>query len=303
MKGEYVDSENGNPNNMFSKLHHHHHQRQNQPFSHHFPLSHQSQPPISDDPNDPSTTPNSSLPRLGSASTDGASIEVVRRPRGRPPGSKNKPKQPLLFSREPNPAMNPYVLEIPGGHDVVDAISTFSRRKNIGICVLTGSGTVSNVTIRQLSSTPGAVITFHGRFDILSLSATFLPPTTSYQVPNTFSISLAGPQGQIVGGFVAGSLVAAGTVYIVAATFNNPSYHQLPGGGGGGEETRNTMSSGGDGEGEGQSPPFSGGGGDSTGHGGGSESCGVSMYSNHFGGGSDVIWAPTARPPPPPPPY
>ncbi|PPD83088.1 hypothetical protein GOBAR_DD19973 [Gossypium barbadense] len=187
--------------------------------------------------------------------------------------------------------MNPYVLEIPGGHDVVDAISTFSRRKNIGICVLTGSGTVSNVTIRQLSSTPGAVITFHGRFDILSLSATFLPPTTSCQVPNTFSISLAGPQGQIVGGFVAGSLVAAGTVYIVAATFNNPSYHQ------------NTMSSGGDGEGEGQSPPFSGGGGDSTGHGGGSESCGVSMYSNNFGGGSDVIWAPTARPPPPRPPY
>lgn len=131
------------------------------------------------------------------------------------------------------------------------------------------------------------------------MSATFLPQTTSCNVPNTFSISLAGPQGQIVGGFVAGSLMAAGTVFIVAATFNNPSYHRLPGGE---EEARNnTVSSGCGGGGEGQSPPLSGGGGDSGHGGGGADSCGVSMYS-HLGG-SDVIWAPTARPPPPPPPY
>ncbi|KAE8725001.1 AT-hook motif nuclear-localized protein 17 [Hibiscus syriacus] len=281
MKGEYVDSQNGNPNNMFSKLHH--------SFSHHFHPSHY-------DSKDPST-----LPTGGTTASDGASIEVVRRPRGRPPGSKNKPKQSLLVAREPNePAMNPYVLEIPGGNDVVEAISGFCRRKNVGVCVLNGSGTVSNVTLRQLSSTPGATITFHGRFDILSLSATVLPPTTSYNVPNTFSISLAGPQGQVVGGFVAGSLMAADTAFIVAATFNNPSYHNLAADvGGGEEETRNTMLSGGDGEE--QSPPFSGGGGDSTGHGGGgSESCGVSMYNRQFGGGSDGIWAPTARLPRPP---
>ncbi|KAL4271880.1 hypothetical protein GQ457_13G020860 [Hibiscus cannabinus] len=278
MKRDHVDSQNGNPN-MFSKLHPH-------PFHH-------------------DSTPLT-------AAADGASIEVVRRSRGRPPGSKNKPKRSALVSREPSPPMNPYVLEIPGGNDLVEAISAFSRRNNIGICVLNGSGTVYNVTLRQLSSTPGAIITFHGRFDILSLSATILPPTTSYIVPNTFSISLAGPQGQVVGGFVAGSLLAADTVFIVAATFNNPSYHRLAataggGGGSGVEETRNTISSGGDGEGDGQSPPFSGGGGDSTSHGGGggSESCGVStsMYSCHYGGGSDVIWAPTARLPPPPPPY
>ncbi|KAE8716297.1 AT-hook motif nuclear-localized protein 17 [Hibiscus syriacus] len=265
MKGEYVDSQNGNPNNMFSKLH--------RPFS--------------------------------LTSTGGASIEVVRRPRGHPPGSKKNPKQSILVDRKHNdPAMSPYVLEIPGGNDVVEAISGFCRRRNVGVCVLYGSGTVSNVTLLQLSSTPGATITFHGRFDILSLSVTVLPPTTSYNVPNTVSISLAGPQGQVVGGFLAGSLMAADTVFIVAATFNYPSYHQLALGieGEGEEETRNTMSSGGDGEGEGQSPQFSGGGGDSTVHGGGggnSESCGISMCSRHFGGGSDVIWTPTARQPPP----
>lgn len=300
MKGEYVEPKNENPNNMFSKLHNSH----QHPFPHHFQLSRESPTPDSDDT---TTTPKQPSGGCsgggggggGTTPVDGASIEVSRRPRGRPPGSRNKPKPPVIITREPDPAMSPYILEIPGGNDVVEAVSGFSRRKNIGICVLTASGTVSNVTLRQPSTTPGATVTFHGRFDILSLSATFLPQTASSRghVPNSFSfsISLAGPQGQIVGGFVAGSLIAAGTVFIVAATFNNPSYLRLPVED---EETRNTVSSGG---GEGQSPPLSGGGGDS-GHGGGADSCGVSMYSCHLGG-SDVIWAPTARPPPPPPPY
>ncbi|XVF39628.1 hypothetical protein PTKIN_Ptkin01aG0048900 [Pterospermum kingtungense] len=308
MKGEYVESKNENPN-MFSKLHQHHHHH---PFSHHFQLSRESQTPDSDDTSRTTTTtttpPNPKDPKSlllsggsggggGASGGDGATIEVVRRPRGRPPGSKNKPRPPVIITRESDPAMSPYILEIPGGNDVVEAISRFSRRKSIGICVLTGSGSVSNVTLRQPSTTPGATVTFHGRFDILSMSATFLPQTSSCHVPSTFSISLAGPQGQIVGGFVAGSLIAAGTVFIVAATFNNPSYHRLPGE----EEARNTVSSGGNGGGEGQSPPLSGGGGGDSGHGGGADSCGVSMFS-HLGG-SDVIWAPTARPPPPPPPY
>ncbi|KAE8656109.1 AT-hook motif nuclear-localized protein 17 [Hibiscus syriacus] len=281
MKREYVEPKNEIPNAMFSTLHH-----QNHPFSHHF-----SQTLESDDT--ASNNQHSSLP-----SGDG-SIEVVRRPRGRPRGSKNKPKPPLVITRESDPSMTPYILEIPGGNDVVGAISRFTCRKNIGICVVTASGAVSNITLRQPSSTPGATVTFHGRFDILLFSATLLSQTTSCHVPNTFSISLAGPQGQVIGGFVSGSLVAAGTVFIVAVTFNNPSYHRLPGREEE-EEARNTLPSGGGGEG--QSPPLSGGGGDSGHGGGGADSCGVSMYNCHLGG-SDVIWAPTARPPPPPPPY
>ncbi|KAE8731284.1 AT-hook motif nuclear-localized protein 17 [Hibiscus syriacus] len=290
MKREYVEPKNENPNAMYSTLHH-----QNHPFSHHFQLSRDSQILESDDiATSASNSHRSSLPSGGGG--DG-SMEVIRRPRGRPPGSKNKPKPPLVITRESDPSMNPYILEIPGGNDVVGAISRFTLRKNIGICVLTASGAVSNVTLRQPSSTPGATVTFHGKFDILSLSATLLSQVTSCHVPNTFSISLAGPQGQVVGGFVAGSLVAAGTVFIVAATFNNPSYHRLPGGGGEEEEEgRNMVSSGGGGEG--QSPPLSGGGGDSGHGGGGGDSSGVSIYSCHLGG-PDVIWTPTARPPPP----
>ncbi|OAY58050.1 AT-hook motif nuclear-localized protein 28 [Manihot esculenta] len=311
MKGEYVEAhhppkhENVTPMNMFSKLHPHpHHQL---PFSQHFQLSRESEDDetrstgaaavTTPSPNtNPATTTTPSQKQKptepnSSAGTDGASIEVVRRPRGRPPGSKNRPKPPVVITRDPEPAMSPYILEVPGGSDVVESISRFCRRKNIGICVLTGSGAVTNVTLRQPSTTPGSTITFHGSFDILSLSATFMPQPVSHPVPNTFTISLAGPQGQIVGGFVAGSLVAAGTVYVIAATFNNPSYHRLPGE----DEGRNSGSGG-----EGQSPSVSGaggGGGDSGHTQGGGESCGMVMYSCHLP--SDVIWAPTARPPPP----
>ncbi|KAE9603838.1 hypothetical protein Lal_00001670 [Lupinus albus] len=280
MKGEYVEQHQKTETpNMFSKLH------QPQPQHNQFP-NHPFQSSVDDDNRTSNTVfkPNSST-------GDGATIEVVRRPRGRPPGSKNKPRPPVIITRDPEPAMSPYILEVSGGNDVVEAIARFSSRKNIGLCVLTGSGTVANVTLRQPLTTPGATVTFHGRLDILSISATFLPQqqgsSDSMAMPNGFSITLAGPQGQIVGGIVSGGLIAAGTVIVIATSFNNPSYHRLlPE-----EEGRNSVS----GSGEGQSPPVSGGG-DGQG-----ESCGMSMYSCHMP--SDVIWAPTARPPPPPPPY
>ncbi|XP_020212059.1 AT-hook motif nuclear-localized protein 17 [Cajanus cajan] len=272
MKGEYVEqhTKNETPPSMFSKLQPH-------PFQHH---------PFQLPTEEPTATPTTAQKANSSGGGDGATIEVVRRPRGRPPGSKNKPKPPVIITRDPEPAMSPYILEVSGGNDVVDAIAQFSRRKNMGICVLTGSGAVANVTLRQPSTTPGATVTFHGRFDILSVSATFLPQQ-SPPVPNGFAISLAGPQGQIVGGLVAGALIAAGTVFVIAASFNTPAYHRLPP-----EEEGTSV-------GDGHSPAVSGGG-DSGGH-GQAESCGMSMYSCHLP--SDVIWAPTARPPPPPPPY
>lgn len=211
-----------------------------------------------------------------SGSSDGATIEIGRRPRGRPPGSKNKPKAPLIITHEPEPAMSPHILEIPGGSDIVEAIARFSNRTKTGLCILTGSGTVANVTLRQPSAPPGTTVIFHGRFNILSISATFFVPSESSPstppIHKEFSISLAGPQGQIIGGFVVGRLLAAGTVFVIAASFNNPTYHRLPLE----ENVLNNSVSGGCDE---KSPPLSGG-----------ENC---MYSCQLP--SDVIWAPTPR--------
>ncbi|XP_006661326.1 AT-hook motif nuclear-localized protein 17-like [Oryza brachyantha] len=174
------------------------------------------------------------------AGGDGASIEVAKKRRGRPPGSKNKPKPPVVITREAEPAaaMRPHVIEIPGGRDVAEALARFSSRRNLGICVLAGTGVVANVSLRHPSpGVPGsapAAIVFHGRYEILSLSATFLPPAMSSVAPQAavaaagLSISLAGPHGQIVGGAVAGPLYAATTVVVVAAAFTNPTFHRLP---------------------------------------------------------------------------
>lgn len=244
------------------------------------------------------------LQAVGSSGNDGASIEVVRRPRGRPPGSKNKPKPAVIITRDSEPSMSPYVLELPGGIDIVESVTSFCRRRNMGLCVLNGSGTVTNVTLRQPLTTPGASVTFHGRFDLLSLSATVIPPNAntldsvalSNGVANGFTISLAGPQGQVVGGAVVGSLFSAGTVYLIAASFNNPLYCRLPLE----DDQRNSGSAGGGAhEGHHPSPSAVSGGGDdgrspaaaST----GMESCGVPLYGCQIP--SDVIWAPTARQP------
>jgi hypothetical protein len=188
--------------------------------------------------------PGTTLVVASGGAADGASIEVAKKRRGRPPGSKNRPKPPVVITREAEPAaaMRPHVIEIPAGLDVTAALARFAARRNLGICVLAGTGAVANVTLRHPA--PGGVLlagvppqggfVFRGQYQILSISATFLPPAMSAVAPQAalaaagVSISLAGPHGQIIGGTVAGPLYAATTVVVVAATFTNPTFHRLP---------------------------------------------------------------------------
>ncbi|CAA7389751.1 unnamed protein product [Spirodela intermedia] len=150
-----------------------------------------------------------------------------RRPRGRPPGSKNKPKPPVIVTRESPSALRSHVLEISSGTDIVEAISNFARLRQRGVCVLSASGVVVNVSLRQLAAPPGAVVTLHGRFDILSLSGSFLPPPSPPGATG-LTVYLAGGQGQVVGGSVVGPLVASGPVLVITATFTNATYERLP---------------------------------------------------------------------------
>ncbi|GMP68161.1 hypothetical protein CsSME_00027874 [Camellia sinensis var. sinensis] len=189
---------------------------------------------------------NSDDPREGA-------IDVSnRRPRGRPAGSKNKPKPPIFVTRDSPNALRSHVMEVSNGSDVVESIAQFARRRQRGVCVLSASGTVTNVNLRQPSS---SVMALQGRFEILSLTGSFLPGPAP---PGStgLSIYLAGGQGQVVGGAVVGSLVAAGPVMVIAATFSNATYERLPleeeEEGGGGDQGQG---------GGGGSPPGMGGGG------------------------------------------
>lgn len=183
-------------------------------------------------------------------------VEIgTRRPRGRPPGSKNKPKPPIFVTRDSPNALRSHVMEVAGGADVAESVAQFARRRQRGVCVLSGSGSVANVTLRQPAA-PGAVVALHGRFEILSLTGAFLPGPAPPGATG-LTVYLAGGQGQVVGGSVVGSLVAAGPVMVIAATFANATYERLPleeeeDGGGNGNGSNSGIQGGG---GVGGSPP------------------------------------------------
>ncbi|XP_057724518.1 AT-hook motif nuclear-localized protein 15-like [Arachis stenosperma] len=149
-----------------------------------------------------------------------------RRPRGRPPGSKNKPKQPLVIKEELPNALQSHILEISDGADVADSLSTFATRRHRGVAVLSGTGTVTDVNLGQPAA-PGGVVSLQGTFQILSLSGAILPPPSPPSATG-LTVYLAGVQGEVVGGRVVGPLVACGPVMVVAATFANATYERLP---------------------------------------------------------------------------
>ncbi|CAN8327769.1 unnamed protein product [Cochlearia groenlandica] len=167
----------------------------------------------------------------GSANASGSSSG--RRPRGRPSGSKNKPKPPTIITRDSPNVLRSHVLEVTSGSDISEAVSTYATRRGCGVCVLSGTGAVTNVTIRQPAAAAaqggagGGVVTLHGRFEILSLTGTALPPPAPPGAGG-LTVYLAGGQGQVVGGNVAGSLIASGPVVLMAASFSNAVYDRLP---------------------------------------------------------------------------
>lgn len=150
----------------------------------------------------------------------------TRRPRGRPPGSKNKPKPPIIITKDSPNALRAHVMEIANGCDVFESVANFARRRQRGICILSGSGTVTNLTLRQPSA-PNAIMTLHGRFEILSLSGAFLPPPAPPGATG-LTIYVAAGQGQVMGGSVVGALLASGSVIVMAASFMNATYERLP---------------------------------------------------------------------------
>ncbi|GAA0169350.1 hypothetical protein LIER_23859 [Lithospermum erythrorhizon] len=149
-----------------------------------------------------------------------------RRPRGRPPGSKNKPKPPIVITKESPNSLRSHILEITTGNDIVECLVNYAQRRHRGVAVISGAGIVANVTLKQAAA-PGGVITLHGRFEILSLSGAFLPPP-SPPGASGLTVYLAGGQGQVVGGAVMDKLVASGPVMVVTATFSNATFERLP---------------------------------------------------------------------------
>ncbi|KAJ8552706.1 hypothetical protein K7X08_020099 [Anisodus acutangulus] len=97
---------------------------------------------------------------------------------------------------------------------------TFSQQGPRAVCILSATGVVCNVTLRQ-PSMGGGTVTYEGRFGIISLSGSFLLSESNGSRSRTggLSVSLAGPDGRVLGGGVAGMLMAATPVQVVVGSF------------------------------------------------------------------------------------
>ncbi|EOY22962.1 AT hook motif DNA-binding family protein [Theobroma cacao] len=114
----------------------------------------------------------------------------------------------------------PHVITVNAGEDVTMKVMSFSQQGARAICILSANGTISNVTLRQPTSS-GGTLTYEGRFEILSLSGSFMPTENAGTKSRSggMSVSLAGPDGRVLGGGLAGLLVAAGPVQVVVGSF------------------------------------------------------------------------------------
>lgn len=154
--------------------------------------------------------PPSGMPPSPSPST--------KKARGRPPGSGKK--QPVEALGSVGIGFTPHVITVKAGEDVSAKIMSFSQHGPRAVCILSANGAISNVTLRQ-TATSGGTATYEGRFDILSLSGSFLLSEVGGQRSRTggLSISLAGPDGRVLGGCVAGLLTAASPVQVIVGSF------------------------------------------------------------------------------------
>ncbi|GLT64364.1 hypothetical protein SLA2020_368640 [Shorea laevis] len=154
--------------------------------------------------------------------------EHSKRGRGRPAGPRNRhllASLGELFANTAGGDFTPHVVTVNTGEDVAGKILSLSHKGPRGICVLSANGAVSNVTIRQPGSS-GGILTYEGRFEILSLTGSFTVSETGGGKSRTggLSVSLAGPDGRVIGGGLAGILVAASPIQIVVGSFMPSGY-------------------------------------------------------------------------------
>ncbi|AET00226.1 putative PPC domain-containing protein [Medicago truncatula] len=157
-----------------------------------------------------------------------------KRSRGRPKGSKNKPKTPAVVMVEPQTLMKQIFIEIPAGYDVLESIIKMAWRHEADITVLRGFGIVSDITIHSsLSHTPP--LTIEGPVQMTSLSGTYVNPNVD-NVPSevianpacsSFSIFLSGSHGQVYGGIVVGKVMTSSVVMISATLMKKTKFYMV----------------------------------------------------------------------------
>ncbi|KAM7476412.1 hypothetical protein LguiB_023655 [Lonicera macranthoides] len=161
-------------------------------------------------------SPSSSTPPVKLATTQ-------KRGRGRPPGTGQKQQLASFggwLSGTAGTGFTPHVITIGVGEDITTKIMSFSQQGPRAICILSANGAVSTVTLRQ-PSTSGGTVTYEGRFEILCLSGSYVLTDNGGACGRSggLSVSLASPDGCVIGGGVGGMLIAATPVQVIVGSF------------------------------------------------------------------------------------
>uniref|UniRef100_A0A2P2LZQ0 AT-hook motif nuclear-localized protein n=1 Tax=Rhizophora mucronata TaxID=61149 RepID=A0A2P2LZQ0_RHIMU len=141
----------------------------------------------------------------------GTITATQKRGRGRPPGTGRKQLSASLgggLSGSAGIGFIPHIITV--------AVGEGPR----AICILSANGAVSTVTLRQ-PLTSGGTVTYEGRFEILCLAGSYLLTSSggSRNRSGGLSVSLASPDGRVIGGGVGGVLIAASPVQIIVGSF------------------------------------------------------------------------------------
>ncbi|KAL9344481.1 hypothetical protein Peur_062156 [Populus x canadensis] len=123
-----------------------------------------------------------------------------------------------LYSDEQHYVVQLYTQESWGhSSDVGQKIIQFLQQSTREMCILSASGSVMNVSLRQ-PATSGGNISYEGRFEIISLSGSYIRTDMGGRAGG-LSVCLSDSNGQIIGGGVGGPLKAAGPVQVIVGTF------------------------------------------------------------------------------------
>ncbi|KAL5215124.1 hypothetical protein ABZP36_004276 [Zizania latifolia] len=189
----------------------------------------------------------SAPPRMGSMSGadmmagSGLDDSAQKKRRGRPPGTGKKQhlSSPVgklsgnAFSGSAGTSFTPHIITASPSEDVAGKIVAFANQSSRAVCVLSATGSVSRVVLRHSADGASAMsrvvhasahykspAIYEGLYEILSLSGSYnLMNEGSQNQSDGLSVTLCSPERHVIGGVLAGALVAASTVQVVLGTF------------------------------------------------------------------------------------
>ncbi|KAK1403157.1 hypothetical protein POM88_002762 [Heracleum sosnowskyi] len=150
-----------------------------------------------------------------------------KRPRGRPIGSKNKPKREVNNNISPSPTTNQIIIQVPPKVNIIQWVVSFAQQHGVSLAILRGSGSISEVNLKQTGSQiPSRV--FMEEMNLISFSGVYLFSSSVgvSSTTNFFNALLGQRNGSVVAGSVLGML-SFGPVMLSAITFSDPDFYKI----------------------------------------------------------------------------